>query len=173
MKRLMPRLSIKTVSIIAFLTAILLTCIPTFVSMSPALGLSDAERTVPLNDEGEEITLTEEQVLSGQEIFTSTCSQCHQGGQTKTAPDLNLSLETLAFAYPSRDNIEGLVAFLNQPTTYDGEVEISELHPSIASADIYPEMRQLSQDDLKSIAGYLLVAPQIYPDWGGQSAQTR
>jgi photosystem II cytochrome c550 len=54
------------------------------------------------------------------------------------------------------------------PTTYDGELEISELHPSKKSADIYPEMRNLTDEELEAIAGHILLQPKILgKGWGG------
>eukprot|EP00971_Amphidinium_carterae_P208888 4144265-Amphidinium_carterae.1 len=35
-----------------------------------------------------------------------------------------------------RDNVEGLVDYLNNPTTYDGLVDISEVHPSMKAAKV-------------------------------------
>jgi photosystem II cytochrome c550 len=57
---------------------------------------------------------------------------------------------------------------MKNPTTYDGEEEISELHPSLKSADIFTEMRNLTEDDLVAIAGHILLQPKIVGDkWGG------
>ncbi len=90
------------------------------------------------------------------------------GGITKTNPNLDLRTETLALATPPRDNIEGLVDYMKNPTTYDGEQEIAEVHPSLRSADIFPKMRNLTEKDLVAIAGHILVEPKILGDkWGG------
>ena len=60
---------------------------------------------------------------------------------------------------------------MKNPTTYDGFTEISELHPSIKSADIFAEMRNLTDDDLYAIAGYILIQPKIMgTQWGGGKA---
>jgi photosystem II cytochrome c550 len=57
---------------------------------------------------------------------------------------------------------------MQNPTTYDGFEEIAELHPSTKGADIYPKMRNLTEDDLYAIAGYVLLEPKIRGDqWGG------
>jgi photosystem II cytochrome c550 len=57
---------------------------------------------------------------------------------------------------------------MNNPTTYDGQTEISELHPSTKSTDIFPKMRNLTQDDLKVIAGHILIQPKVVgAKWGG------
>ena len=61
-----------------------------------------------------------------------------------------------------------LVDFLKNPTTYDGLESIAEVHPSIKSADIYPRMRSLTDDDLYAIAGHIMLQPKIVAEkWGG------
>ncbi|MGB7274847.1 MAG: cytochrome c-550, partial [Geitlerinemataceae cyanobacterium] len=94
--------------------------------------------------------------------------QCHVGGITKTNPDVGLGTEALSLATPPRNNLAALVDYIENPTTYDGEIEIYEFHPSIKSADIYPEMRNLTEDDLYALAGHILVQPKVLGDsWGG------
>ena len=45
---------------------------------------------------------------------------------------------------------------------------ISELHPSIKSADIFPKMRSLTDEDLFAIAGHILLQPKVVNEkWGG------
>ena len=57
---------------------------------------------------------------------------------------------------------------MKNPTTYDGLESIAEIHPSIKSADIFPKMRSLSEDDLGTIAGHILMQPKIASEkWGG------
>ena len=57
---------------------------------------------------------------------------------------------------------------MKNPTTFDGLESIAEIHPSIQSADIFPKMRNLSEDDLYAIAGHILVQPKIVAEkWGG------
>jgi photosystem II cytochrome c550 len=74
----------------------------------------------------------------------------------------------LSLATPNRNSIAGLVDYLKTPTSYDGLESIAEVHPSIASADIFPKMRSLSEEDLFAIAGHILVQPQIVSEkWGG------
>ncbi|MGK7927223.1 MAG: photosystem II cytochrome c-550 [Spirulina sp.] len=139
-----------------------------FANRALAIELDEATRTVPLNERGETVVLTLKEMKKGKQLFINSCSECHQGGMTKTNPNVGLGLETLALATPPRNNIEGLVDYLKNPTTYDGEIEISELHPSIQSADIFPEMRNLTEDDLYALAGHILVQPNILGDrWGG------
>ncbi|MEB3231076.1 MAG: photosystem II cytochrome c-550 [Leptolyngbyaceae bacterium] len=138
-----------------------------FVQSATAMELDAATRTVKLNENGDTITLTQEQAANGKKKFNDTCAICHLVGGTKTNPNVNLSAEALAKAYPARDNIEALVDFMNVPTTYDGFVEIPELHPAMSSADIFPKMRNLSQEDLVAIAGHILMGPKINPGWAG------
>ncbi|NET26181.1 photosystem II cytochrome c-550 [Okeania sp. SIO1I7] len=148
--------------------AIVFLTFQTFVNIATAAELTDNDRTLPLNDKGEKVVLKIEEYARGKKVFNNVCSQCHVGGITKTNPDIGLGPEALALAYPSRDNIEGLIDYMINPTTYDGEVEIFEFHPSIKSADIYPEMRNLTEDDLYGVAGYILVQPKVLgKQWGG------
>ena len=132
-----------------------------------ALELDDAVRTVPLNST-KNVTLTPEQTKRGKRLFISTCSVCHTGGITKTNPNVGLDTEALSLATPNRNTIEGLVDYMKNPTTYDGLESIAEIHPSIRSADIFPKMRTLTEDDLYTIAGHILVQPKIVAEkWGG------
>ncbi|MBE9192510.1 cytochrome c-550 [Gloeocapsopsis crepidinum LEGE 06123] len=138
------------------------------VNNAAAVELSEAVRTVPLNDQGDTTVLSLKQVQEGKRLFNFACAQCHAGGVTKTNQNVGLDPETLALATPPRNNIEGLVDYMHNPTTYDGEEEIAELHPSTKSADIYPAMRNLTEDDLVAIAGHVLLQPKIVGDrWGG------
>jgi photosystem II cytochrome c550 len=125
-------------------------------------------RTVPLNAAGATVTLSPKQVANGKRQFNYACGQCHIGGVTKTDPTLGLDPETLALATPPRTNIEALVDYMNNPTTYDGLQEISELHPSTKSTDIFPKMRNLTDQDLVDIAGHILTQPKVVGvRWGG------
>jgi photosystem II cytochrome c550 len=138
------------------------------VGSARAIELSPELRTVPLNDQGETVVLSLEEVSKGKELFNFTCAQCHAGGKTKTDPNVGLGTESLAGATPRRDNVAGLVDYMRHPTTYDGETAIAEVHPSIESADIYPRMRNLKDEDLKVIAGHILLQPKIIGKmWGG------
>ncbi|HEY9636868.1 MAG TPA: photosystem II cytochrome c-550 [Coleofasciculaceae cyanobacterium] len=133
-----------------------------------AVELTPEVRTVKVNEAGDTVVLSLEQVQKGKRLFNDSCSQCHGGGRTKTDPNVGLSPDSLAFATPPRDSIVALVDYLKNPTTYDGETEIAELHPSMKSADIYPEMRNLTDDDLEAIAGHILLQPKILGKmWGG------
>ena len=133
-----------------------------------AIELDEATRTVALDNSGNSTILTTEQVKRGKRLFNSSCGSCHTCGVTKTNPNLGLDPIALSLATPNRNSIAGLVDYLKSPTSYDGLESIAEVHPSIASADIFPKMRSLSEEDLFAIAGHILVQPQIVSEkWGG------
>jgi photosystem II cytochrome c550 len=133
-----------------------------------AVDLAPAIRTVPLNAEGGTVTMSMKQVVQGRRLFSDTCAQCHAGGVTKTDFNVGLSPRDLSGATPPRDNVNALVDYMKHPTTYDGETSIAELHPSLESADIFTEMKNLSDSDLTAIAGHILMQPKIMGDqWGG------
>jgi photosystem II cytochrome c550 len=139
-----------------------------WTGVAQAAELDALTRTVALNEGGDTITLTRKQFDDGRKLFDATCASCHVGGVTKTNPSVGLEPETLALANPRRDNIESLVSFMKDPMTYDGEESIAEIHPSLKSSDIFPKMRNLSDDQLVVIGGYVLVQPKILGDkWGG------
>jgi len=133
-----------------------------------AMQLDEDIRTVSLNDQGDTVVLSLKQVKEGKRLFNFACAQCHAGGVTKTNQNVGLDPEALAGALPKRNNIVGLVDYIKNPTTYDGETEISEIHPSIKSADIFPQMRNLTEDDLVAISGHILLQPKVVgAKWGG------
>jgi photosystem II cytochrome c550 len=139
----------------------------TFSSSVLAVELDDATRTIPLTAT-KNITFTPEQVKRGKRLFNNTCSVCHTGGITKTNPNVGLDAEALSLATPARNTIESLVDYMKNPTTFDGLESIAEIHPSIKSADIFPKMRSLTEDDLVAIAGHILIQPKVVAEkWGG------
>ena len=139
-----------------------------FISTASAIDLDEATRTVTVDSSGNTTVLTQEQVKRGKRLFNATCGACHVGGVTKTNPNVGLDPEALSLATPRRDNIGALVDYIKNPTTYDGLDSIAEVHPSIKSADIYPRMRSLTDEDLYSIAGHIMLSPKILTEkWGG------
>ena len=139
-----------------------------FVTDVSAIDLDEATRTVTADGNGRTVVLSPEQVKRGKRLFNATCGACHVGGITKTNPNVGLDPEALSLATPRRDNIAALVDFMKNPTTYDGLDSIAEVHPSIKSADIYPRMRSLTDEDLYSIAGHVMLQPRIVTEkWGG------
>lgn len=142
-----------------------------FVATASAIDLDEATRTVVKDGSGKTVVLTPEQVKRGKRLFNATCGACHVGGITKTNPNIGLDPEALSLATPRRDNIEGLVDFLKNPTSYDGLESIAEVHPSIKSADLYPRMRSVTDDDLYAIAGHILLQPKIVTEkWGDRKS---
>lgn len=133
-----------------------------------AIELDEATRTVAVDGTGKTTVLTAEQVKRGKRLFNATCGACHVGGITKTNPNVGLDPEGLSLATPRRDNILALVDYMKDPTSYDGLESIAEIHPSLKSADIYPRMRSLTDDDLYSIGGHIMLQPKIVTEkWGG------
>jgi len=139
-----------------------------FSTASLAIDLDENTRTVPLDSSGTTVILTPEQVKRGKRLFNASCGQCHVGGITKTNPNLGLEPDALSLATPPRDNVNALVDYLKNPTSYDGLESIAELHPSTKSADIFPKMRSLSDEDLFAISGHILLQPKLGGEkWGG------
>jgi len=94
----------------------------------------------------------------GKKLFESNCMNCHVGGATLPDPQVSLSLKTLQGADPPRDRIDSLVAFMRQPMTYDSSQETywcRQLSPSL-----------LSQQQVESLAAFVLTAAQKAPGWG-------
>jgi len=139
-----------------------------YSNSSFAIDLDETTRTIPLDSSGSTVTLTPEQVKRGKRLFNASCGQCHVGGVTKTNPNLGLEPDALSLATPPRDNINALIDYMKNPTSYDGLESIAELHPSTKSADIFPKMRSLSDEDLFAISGHILLQPKLGGEkWGG------
>ncbi|MEM9945453.1 MAG: photosystem II cytochrome c-550 [Cyanobacteria bacterium P01_D01_bin.36] len=133
-----------------------------------AVEIDESIRTVPLNNNGMQTTLSLNQLALGRQKFNNSCAQCHLDGGSKTNPDVDLSTETLALATPPRNSIESIVNYLNEPTTYDGVTSLAAFHPSTLEPEIFPIMQSLSEDDLSAIAGYILTQPRIVgQQWAG------
>lgn len=151
-----------------FCALVLVSIFSIFVTTASAIDLDEATRTVVVDAAGNTTVLSPEQVKRGKRLFNATCGACHLGGITKTNPNVGLDPEALSLATPRRDNINALVDYMKNPTTYDGLDSIAEVHPSIKSADIYPRMRSLTDDDLYAIAGHIMLSPRILTEkWGG------
>ncbi len=139
-----------------------------FVPAVQAAEMDVATRTVPLSTDGKTLTLSLKQVSEGKRLFQYACAQCHAGGVTKTDPNVGLDPEALDLATPPRNTVEALVDYMKDPTSYDGTQSIAEMHPSLKSKDSFPEMRNMTDDDLKVIAGHILMQPKVVGDrWGG------
>jgi photosystem II cytochrome c550 len=136
------------------------------IDNASALNVDEALRTVKLNSAGEQLVLSNEELTLGERLFYDTCSQCHNSGRTKSNPNVTLNGTDLANAYPARDNVEAIVDYLVNPTTYDGEEFIYEIHPNTTRADLFAEMRNYSQEDLEAVSGFVLSAEKIKASWG-------
>jgi len=136
---------------------------------APRSALADVEDTpIPADASGKTIFITKDQLIRGKRLFLAACSSCHVGGGTRTNQNVGLAAEELAGANPARDNIAELVKYMNEPLTYDGLKDISEVHPSIKSADVFPKMRTMKQVDLYDISLYILYQGITIPEkWGG------
>lgn len=132
-----------------------------------ALELDANTRTIVANEAGETVTLSSKEVTEGQRLFNSACTKCHLQGKTKTNNNVSLGVSDLAGAEPRRDNLLALVDYLKHPTSYDGENDLSEEHPNVSRPDLYPELKNVTEDDVYNVAGYMLVAPKLDERWGG------
>ncbi|CAJ1345460.1 unnamed protein product [Effrenium voratum] len=132
-------------------------------------AMADVEDVViPVDDKGKTTTMTKEQVVRGKRLFNAACASCHVGGGTRTNQNVGLAIEELSGATPNRATVEGIVDYINNPTTYDGLKDISEVHPSIKGGDIWPKMRSMKQQDLYDMSAYILYQNQTIPEkWGG------
>jgi photosystem II cytochrome c550 len=139
-----------------------------FAGTAQAAQWTAEQLTVPASPDGSSVTFTEQEIKAGRKLFNNSCGECHAGGITKTNQNVGLDPETLALATPARDNVEALVDYMKDPTSYDGEYSIADVHPSIRSSDIFVKMRDLDDDDLRLMAGYILTAPSVQGvQWGG------
>ncbi|MFM7547465.1 MAG: photosystem II cytochrome c-550 [Cyanobacteriota bacterium] len=139
-----------------------------FGAPAQAAQWTPEQLTVPADPDGTLVTFSEQEIRTGRKLFNSSCGECHAGGITKTNQNVGLDPETLALATPARDNVAALVDYMKDPTSYDGEYSIADVHPSIRSSDIFVKMRDLDDEDLREMAGYVLVAPKVQGvQWGG------
>ena len=139
-----------------------------FGAPAQAAQWTTEQLTVPADPDGTLVTFSEQEIRTGRKLFNNSCGECHAGGITKTNHNVGLDPETLALATPARDNVAALVDYMKDPTSYDGEYSIADVHPSIRSSDIFVKMRDLDDEDLREMAGYILVAPKVQGvQWGG------
>jgi photosystem II cytochrome c550 len=139
-----------------------------FAGPAVAAQWTPEQLTVPATPDGTAVTFSEKEIKTGRKIFNDSCGTCHAGGITKTNQNVGLDPETLALATPPRDSVAALVDYLKDPMSYDGEYSIADVHPSLKSTDIFVKMRDLDEEDLRLMAGYILVAPKVQGiQWGG------
>merc|ERR1719461_1665010 len=123
---------------------------------------------IPVDGKGKTVNLTKEEIIRGKRLFNAACAYCHVGGGTRTNQNVGLGFEELSGALPARSTVEGLLDYMDSPTTYDGLKDISDIHPSIKAADLWPKMRTMKQKDLYDISTYILYNCVTIPEkWGG------
>jgi len=150
------------------LLALPLALLLAFAGPAQAALWDAATLTVAAGPADTTVTFSEKEVKAGRKLFNNACGTCHAGGITKTNQNVGLDPETLALATPPRNTVDALVDFMKNPTSFDGEFSIEDVHPSLRSSDVFVKMRNLSENDLRLIAGYILVAPKVQgQQWGG------
>ena len=163
-----PILSSAVRAVTRLLLVLPLALLVCFAGPASAARWDAATLTVPAGQAGTSVTFSEKEVKTGRKLFNESCGSCHAGGITKTNQNVGLDPETLALATPSRDNVAALVDYMKDPTSYDGEYSIADVHPSLRSSDVFVKMRDLDDEDLRLMAGYILVAPKVQGiQWGG------
>ncbi|MGQ9871788.1 photosystem II cytochrome PsbV2 [Leptodesmis sp.] len=118
---------------------------------------------IPLvvDEQGSTRLFSAAEISSGKSLFEKNCLNCHVGGNTLPDPTVPLSLTALAGATPRRDTIQGLVAYLRHPMTYDGSEE------SFWCRKV-PES-WLATPDVEAIAAFILRAAEKAPGWGTET----
>ncbi|UBF28478.1 photosystem II cytochrome PsbV2 [Kovacikia minuta CCNUW1] len=120
--------------------------------------------TEPINlevdSQGQSRLFSPEELSAGKQLFENNCLNCHVGGATLPDPTVSLSLSDLKGATPPRNTINSLVGFFRQPMTYDGSEESNWCRQ-------VPET-WLTQEQVESLAGFVLRAAQTAPGWGSK-----
>lgn len=141
--------------------------------LAPVFAASTTLSNLPVAlNATETITFSDRQLAHGKMLFNGACGRCHVGGQTYPNPDVSLRMEDLEGATPPRNTVLALVDYAKNPLTYDGAESLVEYHPNTQLTTDYPRMRNLSDDDLKDIAGYILVSAKTIPGWGGTKSES-
>lgn len=117
--------------------------------------------SLPVNSQGQTQSFSGVDLSEGKRLFEENCKNCHVGGTTLPNPTVPLSLDALAGAIPPRDTIDGLVAFLRQPMTYDN-TEATYLCRQV------PET-WMPQAEIEKLAAFVLRSAQKAPGWGSTS----
>lgn len=114
-----------------------------------------------VDEQGNTRLFSPQELSTGKKLFETNCLNCHVGGSTLPDPQVSLSLKTLKGANPPRDRINALVSFMRQPMTYDGSEQTywcRQMPPSL-----------LSQQQVESLAAFVLTAAQKAPGWGTEN----
>ncbi|NEO72428.1 photosystem II cytochrome PsbV2 [Moorena sp. SIO3H5] len=153
---------------IRYLLVVLVFCLGTWTVSSPAHAavnqyvrryLDVAEPVaIAVDGKGETKQFDGEDLSVGQNLFSKNCQRCHVGGANIIDPTVSLSLEKLANATPPRDNLNGIVAFMRQPMTYDGTEE------SFWCREVAESW--MPQEEIEKLAAFVIRAAQKGPAWG-------
>lgn len=114
--------------------------------------------SLDVDGKGQTAQFSAEDLSAGKQLFETHCLNCHVGGATLPDPTVSLSLKTLAGATPPRDTINGLVAFLREPMTYDGS------DASFWCRQV-PET-WMPKQEIEQLSAFILRAAQKAPGWG-------
>ena len=153
---------------VCFLLGILIVLPLVLLAPQPVLAAADSYVTrylkvsepVPLelDAQGQTRLFSAEDLSAGKRLFEQNCLNCHVGGATLPDPTISLSLTALQGATPPRTTINSLVSYLRQPMTYDGSEDTFWCRQ-------VPES-WMSQDEIESLAAFVLTAAQKAPGWG-------
>jgi photosystem II cytochrome c550 len=120
--------------------------------------LPDQSAPLVLDSQGNTRDFTYNELLAGKGLFEQNCLSCHVGGSTLVSPTVSLSLAALKGATPPRDTIQALVEYMRHPLAYDGSDE------NYSCREV-PES-WLSQEEVETIAAFVLRAAQTAKGWG-------
>lgn len=113
---------------------------------------------IQLNNQGETMVFSAEDLSEGKQLFAKNCLNCHVGGANLVNPSISLSLSDLKGATPPRDNINNLVAFFRDPMIYDGS-DYTYLCRQVTE-------NWMSQKQAEDMAAFIVRAAQKAPAWG-------
>jgi photosystem II cytochrome c550 len=111
--------------------------------------------------QGQTKTFSGVDLSEGKFLFENNCKNCHVGGATLPDPSVPLSLTALRGATPPRDTIQGLVAYIRQPRSYDGTEE-AYLCRQVSE-------NWMTQDEVEKLSAFILRSAEKAPGWGATS----
>lgn len=145
---------------VAIVSVLMLPCNPALAAIDPYVARY-LHVTEPISlkfDDKSDRSFSPLELSQGKQLFTTNCVGCHVGGSTLPDPLVSLALDKLQGANPPRDSINGLVAYMRLPMTYDGSEETYNCRE-------IPES-WMSRSELENLAAFILTAAQKAPAWG-------